>query len=71
MKNVEIKVKNCKTCPFSECTYEGFSKKAFTASCYAPVEVHTGKYNVKSHYNRGTSPKFCPLNTNNLKITKV
>ena len=52
MKTVEIKVKNCKNCPFS--TYEVFENNA---TCYAPVQIHTGNYNITSYYKNYKKPK--------------
>jgi hypothetical protein len=56
MNTIEIKVKNCRNCPFS--TYEVLENNA---TCYAPVEIHTGKYNITSYYKNHKRPKWCPL----------
>lgn len=64
MKTVEIKVKNCKNCPFS--TYEVFENNA---TCYAPVQIHTGNYNITSYYKNYKKPKWCPLIGKELKIS--
>ena len=56
--------KNCKNCPFS--TYEVFENNA---TCYAPVEIHIGNYNIKSYYKDHKRSKWCPLTLDGIKIS--
>lgn len=64
MKTIEIKVKNCKNCPFSQ--YEFFKDNA---TCYAPVQIHTDNYNIGSYFKNYKRPKWCPLIGKELKIS--
>lgn len=59
-----MKVKNCKNCPFSQ--YEFFKD---CGTCFAPVEIHTGKYNITSYYKNHKRPKWCPLTLDGIKIS--
>ena len=62
MKTTELVVTKCKGCPFSV-------KELNFADCFAPVEIHTGKYNISSYYKNNTSPNWCPLKKTDLLIT--
>lgn len=63
MKTIEIKIKNCKNCPFSQ--YEFFKDNGI---CYAPEKIHTGNYNITNYYKNYKRPKWCPLTLNEIKI---
>lgn len=67
MNITEIKVKNCKHCPFSqaETNFEGIK----FYMCFAPVQIHKGKYDIKSYYESYKKPNWCPLNNRELIIT--
>ena len=68
MKTVEIKVKNCRNCPFSEAVM-GEHEKVEYANCLAPSQIHV-HYKIDSYYINRKSPKWCPLNNTQLIITK-
>lgn len=67
MKIVEIKVKNCRNCPFSEVVNIGYDQKSY--SCLAPAQIHKGYYKIDSYYKNYKLPKFCPLKLQSLKIS--
>lgn len=66
MEKVEIKVKNCNKCPFATVDYDD---RIAYYTCVAPVEIHDGKYDIKSYYPFYKKPKWCPLNNKELLIT--
>ncbi len=66
MNTLEIKVKNCRTCPFS--TVEvGIDVRTY--ECIAPAQIHKGYYKIDSYYKNYKLPKFCPLKLQSLKIS--
>ena len=67
MNTIEIKVKNCRNCPFVMAEFQG--KKIIYADCYAPAQIHKGYYKIDSYYKSYKLPKFCPLKLQSLKIT--
>lgn len=67
MKTTEIKVKNCRNCPFSEVTNMGYDQIIF--SCLAPTQIHKGHYNINSYYRNYKRPKWCPLTIEGIKIS--
>jgi hypothetical protein len=64
MNRVEIKVTKCRECPFAEKHHE-----ENTASCYAPIEIHKGNYDITDFYDFGKQADFCPLLKNTLIIS--
>jgi len=64
MGTVEIKVKNCKNCPFSI-----YKITEDDITCYAPEKIHTGNYNITNYYKNYKRPKWCPLIRKELKIS--
>mgnify|MGYP003402537912 FL=1 len=67
MKTVEIKVKNCRNCPFSVAKFQ--EGKIIYVNCYAPTQIHKGYYKIDSYYKNYKLPKFCPLKLQSLKIS--
>lgn len=69
-----ITVRNCRDCPFVEHNIKDNDYKdnygEEYATCLVPKEIHAGKYNVTSYYKNYKSPKWCPINMNNLTIIK-
>lgn len=58
---MEIKVKNCRECPFSDAIFEdGGRHNLKFANCLAPVEIHVD-YEIDEFYKNYTSPEWCPL----------
>lgn len=55
---MEIKVKNCKECPFSDAVFK--NEILQFANCLAPVEIHV-EYDIDQFYMDYTSPEWCPL----------
>ena len=66
MNTTEIKVKNCRKCPFS--TIEVGIGNVKTYDCFAPVQIHKGKYDIKAYYESYKKPNWCPLNDRELII---
>jgi hypothetical protein len=64
MNEIKIKVTKCNDCPFSE-----FTVSDKTAICLAPIEIHTGDYNITDYYLSGKIPDFCPLKDKALIIS--
>ena len=71
MKTIEIKVKNCKNCPFSVADFQNNQY-----NCFAPIELNVigntlpnRKYNIKTHWKKYSKPKWCPLIGKELKIS--
>ena len=76
MNSIEIKVKNCRKCPFVEAEFDGedFDGKMILkhANCYAPVNLKSSEeiwiYKVDSYWKSYKIPKFCPLKDKELII---
>ena len=67
MNTTEIKVKNCRSCPFSTAEKDFEGVKIY--NCFAPVQIHKGRYNIESYYKSYKKPEWCPLNDRELIIT--
>lgn len=68
MKTIEIKVKNCRNCPFPTVEF-GDNRKIHYATCYAPTQIHKEHYNINSYYKNYKRPKWCPLTIEGIKIS--
>ena len=66
MNTIEIKVKNCRKCPFSTVENVGYDQLWY--NCIAPVQIHKGKYDIKAYYKSHKRPKWCPLDDKELII---
>ena len=66
MNTIEIKVKNCRKCPFSSVENVGYDQLYY--NCIAPVQIYEGKYDIKAYYKSHKRPKWCPLNDKELII---
>ncbi len=60
MNLARITVTTCRNCPFSEAE---LNEGRVYANCYAPAEIHKGKYKIDSYWKNHKLPKFCPLKT--------
>lgn len=64
MKNVEIKVKNCRNCPWMEATWG--DRKLQYANCLHPT---TTKYKIDSYWKNWKSPEWCELKKEDITIS--